>query len=102
MCLSAMMGPFPIKDKEHIVSYLNVMVVIIGAGIVGAATAYYLSNSNCGAGTSITILDAVGPAAGSSGRAGALQIIILPSTTATVTAATTTVRKTVRIYKSDG
>ena len=84
-------APFPIKDKEHIiVSYLNVMVVIIGAGIVGAATAYYLSNNDCGAGTSITILDAVGPAAGSSGRAGALQIIILPSTTATVTAATTT------------
>ena len=86
-----MMGPLPIKDKEHIiVSYLNVMVVIIGAGIVGAATAYYLSNNDCGARTSITILDAVGPAAGSSGRAGALQIIILPSTTATVTAATTT------------
>lgn len=65
-------APLPIKDKEHIVSYLNVMVVIIGAGIVGAATAYYLSNNDCGAGTSITILDAVGPAAGSSGRAGAL------------------------------
>ncbi|OEU16860.1 FAD/NAD(P)-binding domain-containing protein [Fragilariopsis cylindrus CCMP1102] len=48
------------KDNEHIiVSYLNVMVVIIGAGIVGAATAYYLSNNDCGAGTSITILDAV-------------------------------------------
>jgi ribulose 1,5-bisphosphate synthetase/thiazole synthase len=52
---------FPIKDNEHIVSYLNVLVVIIGAGIVGAATAYYLSNNDCGAGTSITILDAVGP-----------------------------------------
>ena len=48
-----------------------IMVVIIGAGIVGAATAYYLSNNACGAGTSITIIDAVGPAAGSSGRAGA-------------------------------
>lgn len=47
------------------------MVVIIGAGIVGAATAYYLSNNACGAGTSITVIDAVGPAAGSSGRAGA-------------------------------
>jgi glycine/D-amino acid oxidase-like deaminating enzyme len=47
------------------------MVVIVGAGIVGAATAYYLSTHPCGAGTSITILDAVGPASGSSGKAGA-------------------------------
>lgn len=47
------------------------MVVIIGAGIVGAATAYYLSTDPCGAGTSITILDAVGSASGSSGKAGA-------------------------------
>ena len=52
------------------------MVVIIGAGVVGAATAYYLSAaSGAGAGAgktiTITILDAVGPAAGSSGKAGA-------------------------------
>jgi glycine/D-amino acid oxidase-like deaminating enzyme len=46
------------------------MVVIIGAGIAGAATAYYLSTSpQC---PSITILDAAeGPARGSSGGAGA-------------------------------
>lgn len=47
------------------------MVVIVGAGIVGAATAYYLSNNLVGAGSCITILDAVGPASGSSGKAGA-------------------------------
>jgi len=46
------------------------MVVIVGAGIVGAATAYYLSASGAGK-TSITVLDTVGPAAGSSGGAGA-------------------------------
>mmetsp|Transcript_3622 Transcript_3622/g.7917 ORF Transcript_3622/g.7917 Transcript_3622/m.7917 type:complete len:425 (-) Transcript_3622:391-1665(-) len=45
------------------------MVVIIGAGIVGAATAYYLSTAP--GQTPITVLDAAGPAAGSSGRAGA-------------------------------
>jgi len=46
-------------------------VVIVGAGIVGAATAYYLSTTSGSGKTSITIVDAVGPAAGSSGRAGA-------------------------------
>jgi glycine/D-amino acid oxidase-like deaminating enzyme len=47
------------------------MVVIVGAGIVGAATAYYLSASSGAGTTPITILDAAGPAAGSSGKAGA-------------------------------
>mmetsp|Transcript_460 Transcript_460/g.1007 ORF Transcript_460/g.1007 Transcript_460/m.1007 type:complete len:384 (-) Transcript_460:303-1454(-) len=45
------------------------MVVIVGAGIVGTATAYYLSSSAND--IPITILDAVGPAAASSGKAGA-------------------------------
>lgn len=44
------------------------MVVIVGAGIAGCATAYFLSTTNTGP---ITIIDQVGPAAGSSGRAGA-------------------------------
>lgn len=43
------------------------MVVVIGAGIAGAATAYYLSRYD----PNIVIVDAVGPAAGSSGKAGA-------------------------------
>mmetsp|Transcript_15632 Transcript_15632/g.43302 ORF Transcript_15632/g.43302 Transcript_15632/m.43302 type:complete len:430 (-) Transcript_15632:108-1397(-) len=47
------------------------MVVIIGAGVVGAATAYYLSSASGVGKIPITVLDAVGPAAGSSGRAGA-------------------------------
>ena len=46
------------------------MVVIVGAGVVGAATAYYLSTTGYGD-SPITILDAAGPAAGASGRAGA-------------------------------
>lgn len=45
-------------------------MVIIGTGIVGAATAYYLSTSGTG-NPPITLLDAVSPAAGSSGKAGA-------------------------------
>ena len=52
------------------------MVVIVGAGIVGAATAYYLSASGVG---DITILDAAKPAAGSSGRAGAFLTNCPPS-----------------------
>mmetsp|Transcript_14319 Transcript_14319/g.29633 ORF Transcript_14319/g.29633 Transcript_14319/m.29633 type:complete len:390 (+) Transcript_14319:26-1195(+) len=53
------------------------MVVIVGAGIVGAATAYYLS---CSANDiPITILDAVGPAAASSGKAGAFLTNRSPS-----------------------
>jgi glycine/D-amino acid oxidase-like deaminating enzyme len=48
------------------------MVVILGAGIAGAATAYYLSSSSsCGHGSGITLIDAVGPAAAASGNAGA-------------------------------
>ena len=46
------------------------MVVIVGTGIVGAATAFYLSTLGAGEGR-ITLLDAVGPAAASSGKAGA-------------------------------
>lgn len=45
-------------------------MVIVGTGIVGAATAFYLSASGSGQGP-ITLLDAVGPAAASSGKAGA-------------------------------
>jgi glycine/D-amino acid oxidase-like deaminating enzyme len=49
------------------------MVVIVGAGICGAAAAYYLAKENPSiVGTAgITLIDAVGPAAGSSGKAGA-------------------------------
>lgn len=48
------------------------MVVIVGAGIVGSATAYYLSTSPYfSSDSAITILDSVGPAAASSGKAGA-------------------------------
>ncbi|VEU41087.1 unnamed protein product [Pseudo-nitzschia multistriata] len=45
------------------------MVVIVGAGVAGVATAYYLSVSS--GKTPITLLDAAGPAACSSGKAGA-------------------------------
>ena len=45
-------------------------MVIVGTGIVGAATAYYLSCASGGK-TPITLLDAAGPASASSGRAGA-------------------------------
>lgn len=48
------------------------MVVIVGAGVVGSAAAYYLSTSPYLSSTQrIKILDAVGPAAASSGKAGA-------------------------------
>lgn len=43
------------------------MVVVVGAGIVGAATAYYISQFH----VDVTVIDAVGPAACSSGKAGA-------------------------------
>ena len=46
------------------------MVVIVGTGIVGAATAYYLSCTSGGK-IPITLLDAAGPASCSSGKAGA-------------------------------
>lgn len=52
------------------------MVVIVGAGIVGVATAYYLSISG---NLPITIIDAVGPAAASSGKAGAFLTNCPPS-----------------------
>ena len=45
------------------------MVVIIGGGVVGTSTAYYLSSQHQQ--ERLTIVDAVGPAACSSGRAGA-------------------------------
>jgi len=46
-------------------------VIIIGAGIVGAATAYFLS---C-AGARVTVLDASTPAAGASGASdGAVSV----------------------------
>ena len=45
------------------------MVVIIGGGVVGTSTAYYLSSQQQQ--ERLTIVDAVGPAACSSGRAGA-------------------------------
>ncbi|KAL3944073.1 MAG: hypothetical protein SGBAC_001857 [Bacillariaceae sp.] len=48
------------------------MVVIVGAGVVGSAAAYYLSTSPYLSSTQrIKILDSVGPAAASSGKAGA-------------------------------
>lgn len=48
------------------------MVVIVGAGIVGSAAAYYLSTaSNISSAQPIKILDSIGPAAASSGKAGA-------------------------------
>ena len=47
------------------------MVVIIGGGIVGASVAYYLSSQQHHQHSKLTIVDSVGPAACSSGRAGA-------------------------------
>ena len=50
------------------------MVVILGAGITGAAAAYYLVKSSLlrtSSSPSIVVIDAVGPAACSSGKAGA-------------------------------
>ena len=55
------------------------MVVIIGTGIVGAATAYYLAAT--APTTTITLIDAVGPAAGASGGAGAFLTNQPPTTT---------------------
>jgi glycine/D-amino acid oxidase-like deaminating enzyme len=47
---------------------LPTMVVIVGAGITGAATAYYVTKQS---NLPLTIVDAVGPASCSSGKAGA-------------------------------
>ncbi len=54
------------------------MVVIVGTGIVGAATAYYLSCASGGK-IPITLLDAEGPASASSGKAGAFLTNCPPS-----------------------
>lgn len=54
------------EGKPHSLRFS--MVVIIGAGITGAASAYYLSKFH---GSDVKIFDAVGPAACASGKAGA-------------------------------
>ena len=46
----------------------NKKVVIIGGGIVGISTAFYLNKAN--ANLNITIIDSTGPYAGASGKAG--------------------------------
>jgi len=45
-------------------------IVIIGAGIIGASTAYYLSTSAPKSNITITLLDQCPPASGASGKSG--------------------------------